>query len=64
MRWPWTRFPKQTGGEEARVEAESSLAETREPWPEVTRVAQSLRDLRERNHFAEQIESIFQGGRR
>lgn len=64
MKWPWSRSREETGGAEARAQAEERLAEARERWPEVNRVSKSLRDLRERNHFAEQIQHIFEGGPR
>lgn len=55
MKWPWKRDHPQEGST-ARQEAERHLADTRARWPEVRTVAGSLRDLRERNHFAEAIE--------
>jgi len=51
-----------TGGAAARTRAEAGLARQKAQQPEVTRVAESLRDLRERNHFAAQIRLIFLGG--
>lgn len=56
-RWPWTR--RWTGGEDARREAMEHLKETNARWPEVNAVAASLRDLRQRNHFAEQLQYIL-----
>lgn len=65
MRWPWTKTDRSASeGEKARAKAAGELAEARARWPEVNRVAQSLRDLRERNHFSEQIELIFRDGYR
>lgn len=49
-------------GEQARAQAERNLTQDRARWPEVRAVASSLRDLRERNHFAENIQHIFEGG--
>lgn len=43
----------------ARDEAEQNLAEAHKIWPEVRQVSSSLRELTQRNHFAEQIEQIF-----
>lgn len=65
MKWPWRgeREPEGTGTE-ARQAAEQNLADARDRWPEVNRVSKSLRELRERNHFAEQLQHIFEGGRR
>lgn len=51
-------------GEQARVQAERNLSQDRARWPEVRAVSSSLRDLRERNHFAENIQHIFEGGSR
>jgi len=51
-----------TGGAVAHKRAEENLAAQVSQQPEVTRVAESLRELRERNHFALQIRLIFQGG--
>lgn len=50
------------GGQDARRRATADLAAAQARWPEVTRVAESLRDLRERNHFAAQVRLIFLGG--
>ncbi len=69
MRWPWSREPQvarrddpsSASGTEARERAEIDLAESQARWPEVNTVARSLRELRERNHFADQLEFIFRG---
>jgi len=71
--WPFNRRPTapepalhpdgHEDGATARQQASEDLASVRSNWPEVHRVARSLRELREHNHFAEQIEHIFQGGR-
>lgn len=50
------------GGAEAKAKARVDLADTRATWPEVRRVAASLREIRIRNDFAEQLEEIFHGG--
>lgn len=50
------------GGAEAKAKARVDLADTRATWPEVRRVAASLREIRIRNDFAEQLEQIFHGG--
>ena len=50
-----------TGGAAAHRRAEAGLARQRAQQSEVSRVAESLRELRERNHFAAQIRLIFQG---
>jgi hypothetical protein len=68
MKWrkkhtpPKVKGSTQTGGAAAHKRAEVSLAAQQAQQPEVTRVAESLRQLRERNHFAAQIRLIFQGG--
>ena len=62
--FPWRKHRESTGGAQAREAAEEHLRETRDQWPEVRRVAASLRDLREHNHFAEQLIHIFGGQRK
>jgi hypothetical protein len=47
---------------QARESAEQALADTRARRPEIDAVADSLRSLRRRNHFAEQIELLIRGG--
>lgn len=54
-------MPSKCEGAKAREAAQKHLRETREQWPEVNRVAASLRELRARNGFAEQLNYIFQG---
>ena len=61
MKWPW-RKSRSGEGASALREAREQLRETEAQWPEVRTVASSLRDIRERNHFASQIEYIFKGG--
>lgn len=57
MRWPWSNRADDRGsGTAARVATADALAEVRGKWDEVHRVAGSLRELRERNHFVDQIE--------
>lgn len=65
MRWPWTKYHDEMDpfdGTKARKEATAHLALAQARWPEVSRVSQSLRELRERNHFGDQVARIFQGG--
>jgi histone acetyltransferase (RNA polymerase elongator complex component) len=59
---PRDQGPVHSGGAIAHRRAEASLREQQAHQPEVQRVADSLRQLRERNHFAAQIRLIFQGG--
>lgn len=61
MRWPWSRI-KPSGGAQARKQADANLAEAHSNWPEVKRVSRSLRELREHNHFADQLGFIMRGG--
>jgi len=63
MKWlPWRRLTPPNDGAIAHRRATENLAEQRALQPEVKRVADSLRALRERNHFAEQVRLIFLGG--
>ena len=59
--WPWSRKPTSDGGSAARRQAEERLEEVRAQWPEVHRVSGSLRDLRRRNGFSEQLTYILRG---
>lgn len=61
MRWPWRKREDTSEGVRARREATAHLAQAHARWPEVTRVSQSLRELRERNHFGQQVALIFKG---
>jgi len=64
VRWPWRKRPgRLMGGAQAHQEATENLADARAKGPEVRRVAASLRELREQNHFAVRIERLYQGGR-
>lgn len=47
----------------ARIKAEVALEHTKAQTPRYAALGKSLRDLRERNHFAEAFESAFQKGR-
>lgn len=71
MKWLWGKKrlppacqPADAKGAEAHRKATEHLNEATAQWPEVRRVSKSLRELRERNHFRDQIELIFQGGER
>jgi hypothetical protein len=63
VRWPWSK-DKCDAGTQAREKATADLADAAAQWPEVRRVSKSLRELRERNHFAQQLERIYEGGGR
>jgi len=58
----WRKEQHTDEAEKAREKAQADLDETRARWPEVRRVAASLREVREANHFAERIESLIRGG--
>lgn len=45
--------------DEALADSLKSLRATKDRGPEVTTIAQGLKDLRERNHFAENLEEII-----
>ncbi len=65
FKFPWTKYEEERDsfdGEKAKHEATLHLAQANAQWPEVKRVSGSLRELRERNHFGEQISLIFSGG--
>lgn len=56
MRWPWKQRADDVGsGQAARIQAERALDAERARTPEVIRLARELRELRQRNHFAEAI---------
>lgn len=61
---PWHREPPVTEGTLARVEAEKRLEEHIAQREEVREVAGSLRALRLRNHFSEQIQDLIKEGPR
>lgn len=46
---------------QAAKSAERRLAETKAQWPEVRALADRLKEIRERNHFAETIEAVVVG---
>jgi hypothetical protein len=56
--FPW-RSKTSRESEKALKEATKSLEEAEERGQEVTAVAEALRAIRERNHFAEQLEAII-----
>lgn len=45
--------------DEALKDAQANLKRVKRRGGEVTRLAESLREIRERNHFAEQMEEII-----
>jgi hypothetical protein len=61
----WFRRRDKRSNEESRkaiLESTQKLREVRERDPEVHAVAQTLKSIRERNHFAEQLRIIMEGG--
>lgn len=46
-------------GRQAQVQARSQFIEAKQRSAEVDRVTQSLRDLRERNHFGDAVEAAM-----
>jgi hypothetical protein len=48
--------------QQAVLDATKRLRETRERDPEVHVVSRALKDIRERNHFAERLRMIMEGG--
>lgn len=68
MRWPWRRRKQRPGpdvekAKQALVEARNRLAITQMQGHEVTEVAESLRELRSRNHFGPMITEALRGRR-
>jgi len=63
--WPLRRKPPPRPSEAtiARIRAERELELTRQETPIYRELAESLRELRERNNFAAAIETSFRGGR-
>lgn len=47
----------------ARIRAQAELEHTKAQTPRYRALGDSLRELRERNHFAEAFENAFQKGR-
>lgn len=56
--------PKPDAAYLARQRAQDDLTTARKRWPEVNRVTDSLREIREQNHFAASIAHIIGGGTR
>ena len=63
-KWSWfKREPPVTEGTLARIKAQQDLAEHKALRPEVDEIAASLRGIRVRNHFSEQLTGLIQGER-
>lgn len=64
MRWLKRRQRRTPqGGQRAHHAAEMNLQAQLAQWPDVIEVAASLREQRERNHFAEKIDHVFRSRR-
>lgn len=50
-----------TAPTEALEDAKKNLSRVKARGPEVTREAETARNLRERNHFADQVYDLFSG---
>lgn len=59
--WPLRRKRKDISSQIAVEEARKDLERTKERTRDVTEVSTALRELREKNHFAEQLASIMGG---
>lgn len=58
-------FRRSDSAEEAKnalADAKTNLRKVQARSSEVTRVANALKEIRERNHFAEQLEAIIRPG--
>lgn len=69
MRWPWshkqrTPPPAVVQARQAREEAERDLERVRAETPMYRALGESLRELREKNHFALAFEATFREDRR
>lgn len=63
MRLPWRKRKNGTvKSQQAVLDAQQSLRQVKAREPEVRAVSRTLKDIRERNHFAEQLQAIL-GGR-
>jgi hypothetical protein len=59
----WHRRRSDSEATRARQRAERNLAATKAETPKYRALAESLRELRERNNFAAAIETSFRGGK-
>lgn len=57
---PWVRTKKPKGDSEAALrDAEQNLSKVKKQGEEVSSIVDTLREFRERNHFAEQLEDMI-----
>lgn len=59
-----SRKPRVTEAKIALTEAKAHLHKVEEREPEVKQVAEESKKLRRNNHFAQDLQSIFEGGTR
>lgn len=57
--WPWKRTQEPRESTKSRMKAEQDLKITRAETPRYQALADSLREVRERNNFAAAIEATF-----
>lgn len=57
--WPFRRKSDDEEARKALADARKNLRRVQRRGEQVSSAADSLRDLRERNHFGEQLEAIF-----
>lgn len=57
--WPFRRDSNDDEAKKALADARKNLRRVQRRGDQVTSVAESLRERRERNHFGEQLEAIF-----
>lgn len=61
--WPFRRDKRaEKESQQAVLEAVESLRDVTSRNKEVHTVSKTLKDIRERNHFAEQLRAIMEGG--
>lgn len=60
--WPFTRKNRSVESKQAIVDATASLRDVEARDSEVHAVSSALRAIREKNHFAENLRTIMQGG--
>jgi len=59
-----TRKPRDTEATRALNEAKQHLHQVEERQPEVRKVAEASKKLRRENHFAMDLQNLFEGGPR
>lgn len=60
--WPFSRHKNGSESRQALLDADASLQEVKARDQEVHAVSSTLKAIREKNHFAEQLRTIMQGG--